>query len=72
MRGIYRPDSRASQQKGGRVFSWIDTIQKKPQGMEISLRQNRALKVDDLPGWRTPNAACLALTSVFHETAGIF
>jgi hypothetical protein len=35
-------DSRAFQKKGGWVFSWRDTIQKKPQGMEISLRQNRA------------------------------
>ena len=37
-------DSHAFQKKGGWVFSWRDTIQKKSQGMEISLRQNRAFK----------------------------
>ena len=40
--GIYIPDSHVFRKKGGWVFSWIDTVQKKPQGMDISLRQNRA------------------------------
>src|SRR5215510_14271035 len=40
--GIPSLDSRAFQKKGVWVFSWRDAIQKKPQGMDISLRQNRA------------------------------
>src|SRR3989442_568924 len=36
------PDSGVFRKKGGWVFSWIDAIQKKPQGMDISLLQNRA------------------------------
>src|SRR5215813_2108014 len=41
-RGIHSLDSRAFQKKGCLVFSWMDTIQKKPQEMEISLRKNGA------------------------------
>ena len=44
--GIYSPDSHTFQQKGVQVFSWLNTIQRKPQGMDISLRQNRALNLD--------------------------
>src|SRR6516225_4119065 len=40
--GIHSLDSRAFQKKGVWVFFWRDTIQKKPQGMEISLRQKGA------------------------------
>src|SRR5262245_42014197 len=45
-RGIHSLDSRAFQKKGCLVFSWMDTIQKKPQEMEISLRKNGALKAE--------------------------
>jgi hypothetical protein len=40
--GIHSLDSRAFQKKGGLVFSWMDTIQKKPQEMHISLRKKGA------------------------------
>src|SRR5262249_6667834 len=38
------------QKKGGRVFSWRDTIQKRPPGMDISLRQNGAFHLDTRGG----------------------
>src|SRR5215468_6363670 len=44
--GIHSLDSRAFQKKGSWVFSWRDTIQKKPQGMDISLRQDRAFNLE--------------------------
>ena len=46
--GMHSLDSRAFQKKGCWVFSWRDTTQKKPQGMDISLRQKGALKPDTL------------------------
>ena len=40
------PDSYVCRKKGGWVFYWMNNIQKKPQGMEISLRQKGALNLD--------------------------
>src|SRR5262249_42749437 len=46
-RQLYRA---VCQKKGGRVFSWMDTIQKRPPGMDISLRQNGAFHLDTRGG----------------------
>ena len=57
--GIHNLDSRAFQKKGDWAFSWRNTIQKKPQGMEVSLWQKRALKVDSLLVYLTSTVAFL-------------
>src|SRR5690242_10858945 len=41
-----RPDSRVFQKKGSEGFSGRNGIQKKPKEMDISLRQNPALKAN--------------------------
>src|SRR5215471_4104471 len=41
-----RPDSRVFQKKGGEGFSQKHNIQKKPEKLGISLRENRAFKLN--------------------------
>jgi hypothetical protein len=77
--GSHGMDSFFFHVKGGQGFNWRHVGQKKPQEMHISLRQNRALKLDGAssphtgtrePPWTVVMKRALALPRMWPHRAG--